>query len=184
MIQNTLSTLAKELDDFVRRRFQINESKVVLSALLDNSGAVQPHLKNKLVVTLAGIDEELMKRSNFQSTGRTAKMNPPIGLGINMLVSAFFDDYDEALKYLSMVNHFFHGKSVFTPQNTPGLNPEISTLTVQVSNLNHLEQQSLWTTQGTHYRPSILFRLRGLYVVESQIIHEVPTIEVQPSLDQ
>jgi hypothetical protein len=61
------------------------------------------------------------------------------------------------------------GKPVYTPENTPGMNPALGTLAFKMVSLDYAQQSYLWGSLGAKYVPSVLYSLRLLTVGQEQI---------------
>lgn len=164
MIYGALWYVAQELDRFLMRKFQTPDSKVTIGPLLDESGKVPEDNQNKVLVTLVNLEQEsAMKYNTPPKIGEiNAKLNVPFNFNLGVLFTSVFNNYDEALKFLSAVIYFFQNKNVFDHHNSPGLDPSISRLIFEITKLDYQEMQSLWAIMGTTYRPSILFKIRML----------------------
>lgn len=175
MILNALSWVERELDEFVSRKFQVQKPIIVLNSLVDNSGATPESNHNKLVVTMVNLKES-QAMQNTQLRPGALKRNPPLFLEMDVLISAVFDDYKESLKLLSAVIGFFHEKSVFTAQNTPELPSNVEKMTFEINNMDMAGLQNLWALNGTHYRPSVLYSVRGIVIDEEILLKEIPVV--------
>ena len=175
MIQNALSSITKDLDNFIKGKFSVQESKVVLNGLVDNSGQFPIENQDKLVVTFTSLRQEAFS-TNYSPARRQERLNAPVNLGVNVLISACFNQYEESLRYLSLVFNFFQGKPLFTSANTPGLNPAFENITIEALDLNQSELNALWARIGTHYRPSLYYKIRMISTREEIMLERIPAI--------
>lgn len=176
MIDHVLSTLVADLDAYLKRRLDSDESVVELSALVNLDGSVAFRGQNKVLCSLVAVQQD---RSTYNvPLSKTALKNPPVQLNIYILFSAYFQaaNYAQGLKALSNVIGFFQGKQVFTPQNTPGLNQGTDKISVELFNFDLKELSHFWTAFGVKHLPSALYRLRLLNITEDIILAELPEI--------
>jgi hypothetical protein len=97
-------------------------------------------------------------------------------LNLNLVFVANFQDYNESLKFLSLLLTFFHSKPVFTPQNTPELPEAAAKITVEINNLDQQSQNQLWAALGSSIMPSVNLKLRLITITSDQILAEIPEI--------
>jgi hypothetical protein len=57
MIQEALSCLTDEMNQYFRRQLKINEDKAVLSGIVGADGAVAVREENKIIITLLNIEK-------------------------------------------------------------------------------------------------------------------------------
>jgi hypothetical protein len=182
MIDTTLQTIAQELNSYFKRKYQLQENKVLLTSLIGESGTIPKENKNKVILSLVNIAQESTHQYSptYQaSESNDSKLNPPLNFNIDLLFTPVFDDYKEALKFLSATLQFFQAKTIFTPQNTPGLPENIQRLSFNLVTLNYNELQNLWTTLGANYSPSVLYKVRMFSLDDSTEleIKEIPSIK-------
>lgn len=187
MIYKTLSYVVQELDHFLMRRFLSRESKAILSNIVDEAGAVPEGNKNKVIVTLVNLEHETNHPYALQSNvrnGLNVSQNLPYNFNMDVLVTALFNNYQEALKLLSETLYFFQAKHLFTPDNSPGLDPGIQKISFEVVKLSYHEAHSLWTALGVKYMPSVLFRVRMLSFQSDEIVKLDPLVNaIDPKLN-
>ena len=176
MLQHVLPVIVEELNNFLKRRFQEREAKVILSDLVKQDGSVPAAGANKIICSLVNMEQERTSLSFGQQN--SVKTNPPVNLNLYVLFAAYFPEtvYEESLKFLSSVIGFFQGKQVFTPQNTPGLSASVQKIAVEITNLTFHEQSNLCATLGAKYIPSVLLKMRMITITEDMILEEIPEI--------
>lgn len=194
MLDDVLDVIKEEVDGFLKLKMRDSQEQYVkLVPVVDLEG--KPSVtENTVCMTLVKIENDGINMSNGavpEMVGnKVYTFAPPIKLRLFILFSAAFSDgqeknYKEALKRLSHVISFFQAKPVFTPQNTPALEPDKGEIQVELYNEAIEEQSYLWGMMGSLYRPSALYRLRTLWVQEHQVldVHE-PTGEPDFQLDK
>jgi hypothetical protein len=133
--------------------------------------------ENRVIVSLILIQEEKVgayKSSVSISPGGVK----PIYLNLYILFAASFNEKlnVDALKFISAVIAFFQNKPVFTQQNSSGLADGLEKLSFEISNMSLQEQSNLWSTIGSKYLPSILYKARVVTIDEKMLAPE--TIDV------
>lgn len=175
MIHLVLPIIVGELNNFLKRSVVETEDKAILSNLVDQSGALAFTGENKVICLLTGIEQERTNLNSFPAA--PTKKNPPIYLNLYLLFAAYFPSrYDESLKFMSLVISYFQGKQLFTPQNTPGLPPEVEKISIEIHNIDQHNQSQLWSAIGAKMMPSISMKLRMLAITKDQILAEIPEI--------
>jgi len=87
-----------------------------------------------------------------------------------MLFSAYFpNDYNEALKMLSLVIAYFQKMKQFTTANSPDLPPQLQNLSVELFTLGLEQQNHLWGALGAKYIPSVVYKMRLVPIVDDEI---------------
>ena len=84
-----------------------------------------------------------------------------------MLVSARFADYQLALRRLSQVLGFFHGRPLFTPSDSPGLPVGIDRLSMDLLSHGPEQTHQLWACLGARHLPSVVYRLRMVLMLDT-----------------
>ena len=185
MIDAALGQMADQLNQHLRRRFQVTEDLAVLSNLHEQNGSLVPHVVNKLVLFLAGVERDSIAHRVGQPMGlnpglRTAE---PVFLNLLVMCAANFSgsNYPEALKFLSSAISFFQGKPVLDHQNTPELDARLDRLVLNIENLSSGEMHSLWGIHSGRYLPSVLYRVRMVSLDSQQIEQrETPIRQIDP----
>jgi hypothetical protein len=181
MIDAALSLMAGQLNEHLRRRFQLSEDLAVLSNLLEQNGSLVPLVANKLVLFLAGVERDtLAHRAQTANLGLQAQQlatTPPVYLNLLVMCAANFSggNYPEALKFLSSAIAFFQSCQVMDQHNAPGLDARLERLVLSIENLSSSEMHSLWGIHSGRYLPSVLYRVRMISVDGQQVMgREVP----------
>ncbi|MFL5764147.1 MAG: DUF4255 domain-containing protein [Bacteroidia bacterium] len=159
----------------------MGDQLIVLTNVANDTGgwAIPPQ---KLGVSLINIEEEKVfkeQQTQFRNAnGEFEQYNPEIKLNLYMLVCANFvsengdDKYEQGLKQLSRVVSCFQGKNVFTPDNTPSMDPELKKLIVELYSYSFEQQYNFWTILGAKYLPSVLYKVRLLAYQEKQLLNQ------------
>jgi len=177
MIDNVLEVIKSEIDTFFKLKMRdTKEQYIHLVPVIDQEGKSSVS-ENTICMTLVQIEEDKINMSNstqieYNENGAQF-YKAPVKLNLYILFSASTSDgqeknYKEALKRISRVIAFFQSKNVFTPSNTPMLDPEVGKLTVELFNMDLEEQNKLWSMLGGIYRPSVLYKFSALLVREKR----------------
>lgn len=164
MIHAAVSHIANQLNQFLKRSFDLNEDVVVMSNILEQDGTLAPNISNKLLVFLVNVEKETTssRQGNSSSFERSASTYPPIFLNLYVMVAGNFgcSNYSEGLKFLSNTVSFFQRQPVFDHQSTPDMDKRITKLALDIENLNIQDLSSLWGILSGKYQPSILYKVR------------------------
>ena len=176
MIDAALSLMAGQLNEHLRRRFQLGEDLAVLSNLLEQNGTLVPLVANKLVLFLAGVERDTLahRAPGGQNLGMSAQQlvsGAPVYLNLLVMCAANFSgsNYPEALKFLSSAIAFFQSRQVLDQHNAPGLDARLERLVLSIENLSSSEMHSLWGIHSGRYLPSVLYRVRMVSVDGQQV---------------
>lgn len=193
MIDVALNILKEQIENhltLVNNNVVNGDGFVVLSNVADEEGkwAIP---SNKIGMSIINVEEErVLKDQVFEhrnSSGVYERYNPELKLNLYVLFCANFVNagdetykYGEGLKQLSHVISFFQGKYVFTPDNTPGMDPKLQKLIVDIYSYSFEQQYNFWSILGAKYLPSVLYKVRLVSfqekVLESQ---NLPISEVE-----
>lgn len=183
MIDKALDILTKGIRDYLLRLPDLNitsQETVHLTNIVDADGTLALP-GDCLGLSLVNVEEERVTKSQQafakDSSGRVAHINPELKLNLYILIAANFTLYKTALEFLSAAIRFFQGKNVFTPQNSPDLEPVIQKLIVEMVTLSFEQQNHLWGSLGAKYLPSVMYRVRMITIQEAQAVDEQAPIK-------
>lgn len=183
MIDLAVSHIAIQLNQYLKRTFELSEDIVVLSNLLEQDGNVASHINNKLVICLVNIERDArpVRQPNGYppSAERSVISSPPIFLNLYVLVAAHFGagNYPEALKFISNTIAFFQRSPMFDHQNTPELDPRIEKLILDIENLTIQDLSNLWGILSGKYLPSVLYKVRMVAVDAGDVKSQIPVVQ-------
>jgi len=180
MIDKALKFIADEINIYLKSKLSFPDStKIVLdniSKLQDNStGGAST---NKIILSLVNIEEDRIYKNpeNFIRTNdnKVVYKNPAIPVNVYCVFAYNHSDndsettnhYEEGLMYISYVIQFFQQRSVFTPQNSPALDPSIEKLIAELHSLSFEQLNHLWAILGGKYVPSVMYKFRLLVIDE------------------
>lgn len=164
MINLVLSEIVDQLNEFLKRAFERQENSAILSDLVDQEGKMAFKETNVVICTLIALEQEKVLRNHLPQA--SPKMNPPILVNLDLLFTCYFPgNYQESLKYLSLVISFFQSKSVFTSANSPGLPLEVDKVQLEVLSADPATQREIWSSLGAKLMPSVFIKLRTLPIL-------------------
>lgn len=174
MIQTALVFVKKKLDQYLVNSFKLDGNVTVLNHLISPYGNELPEKnRNKMVITLINLDYDTNKQyqdKQYRTMGNgIAKTNPAILFNIDLLFTACFDDYEEALKFLNATIAFFQSHNSFNAKTTPDIPSGIKMLNFEIENATHFEIHNLWSAMGAKYQPSIIYKVRHVTVQGNEI---------------
>ena len=184
MIHESLKFLTEEINQYFEIKLgATTEKRVVLGNITyannkapdGNSGIAE-----KVVASLVNIEED--KVSKFQETNirinqRRVYENPPVPLNLYVLFSVNRTDYDDCLRWISLIMEYFQQQNVFTPQTYPALNAKIKKLIVEFYPLSFEQINHLWSILDGKYIPSVLFKIKQINIDEAFISGEGQPIQ-------
>lgn len=181
MIHAAVSHIASQLNQFLKRSFDLGEDVVVMSSILEQDGTVAPNINNKLVVFLVNLqkDPTAPRQGNLGSFDLSASAYPPLFLNLYVMVAANFGagNYPEALKFLSNAVSFFQRQPVFDHQITPELDRRIDRLALDIESLNFQDLSSLWGSLSGKYLPSVLYKVRMIAFDSGDVLSQITPVK-------
>ncbi|MGA1870239.1 MAG: DUF4255 domain-containing protein [bacterium] len=180
MIDEILEVIRKEVNDFIGKKLgeaPIND-RVVLTSFVDDNGIVAIP-EDSVGLSLLNIEEEKsLKAAGLVATDKaeshTSFVSPPVNLNLQLMFTAYFNNYSESLKHISYILACFQTKPVFDNDNTPDMNNlDTSKLVFELNTLGLEQQHYIWSMIGLRYLPSVIYRVRMLAVFEMDIVSEV-----------
>lgn len=108
--------------------------------------------------------------------GAILRVQPEIRLNLYVLFVASFKQYEQGLDYLSLIIHYFQAHRVLDHQNAPNLSDRIDSLILELVTLPTSEQNEIWSSLRTAYRPSVMYRVRMVVLGDED---SLPVSEVE-----
>ncbi len=141
MINLAVQLLAAQLNQHLRRTYNLGEDVVVVSNLLEVDGSVAANVNNKLVIFLVNIEKDSVpfrEVSSHEVGGREVQSSAPLYFNLHLMMAANFtgSKYPEALKFLSSTISFFRKNRVINRQTTPEMDVRIEKLILDIENLS------------------------------------------------
>lgn len=173
MIFETLSFLSAEVNKFLNLKLGASlEPRLKMgnaSRALDDTLTGQFSLSEKAIISLVNVEEDrvVKQHENFKKTATsTIYKNPPVRLNLFVLFSVNKADYEDSLKWLTVIIQYFQHQNVFTGTSHPDLHENISKLIVELHSLNFEQVNHLWSTLGGKYLPSVMYKVRQITIDE------------------
>ena len=183
MIDSAIALITNQLNQYLRRSFDLNEDIVAVSNILEQDGTVPPHVDNKLVVFLVNIERDefsLRRPPNGSAVGanRSVVSYAPVYLNFYLMFAGSFGgtNYMESLKFISNTISFYQRRPVFDHENAPDLDTRIEKLVMDIQNLTITDLGNLWGILGGKYLPSVLYKVRMVAFDSGDVMTQVPTI--------
>ncbi len=184
MIHDVLLFLRKHLNAYLRTQSGGNleesgEDKVVF---LDGEQMDPVAFKLGAVsILLINMQEDSTLRapdlySRVFPNGVRQQVQPDIKMNLYVLFVARFKQYEDALRYLSLIVHYFQSHRVLTHQNAPDLSDDIEQLILELNTLSFAEQNEVWNALRTTYHPSVLYKVK-MVVFRDEDTVEAPVVE-------
>lgn len=173
--------MVDEINTYLRSKLSFEgDVKIVLEniARLQDSNSAGT-TANRIILSLVNIEEDRISKNpeNFTRTddNRVIYRNPAIPVNLYCLFAynpaetdnEFTNHYEEGLMYVSYVMRFFQHRNVFTPQNSPALDPGIEKLIAELHSLGFEQLNHLWAVLGGKYLPSVLYKFRLVMIDEN-----------------
>ncbi|NBP67686.1 MAG: DUF4255 domain-containing protein [Cytophagia bacterium] len=182
MIYETLNCIVKELNEYLKIRFNIQDDKAILNSILNQDGSIPESCLNMIVLSLINLEHDTNIPYNpvYNNTKEKAEqLYLPYNFNMDVLITAVFENknYDEGLKFLSQSIYFFQGKPMFNPDNTSDLTPGIQQIGMELIKLSYHEEHSLWGAMGAKYMPSVLFKIRLISFQRGIVINSSSRIQ-------
>lgn len=181
MINLAVQLLATQLNQYLRRTYNLGEDVVVVSNLLEMDGSVAANVNNKLVIFLVNIEKDTVpfRQVNSHEVGqREVQSSMPLYFNLYLMMTANFtgSNYPEALKFLSSTISFFQKNHVMNHQTAPDLDARIEKLILDIENLSIQDLSNLWGALGGKYLPSILYKVRMVAFDDEDIVGRVSVV--------
>jgi hypothetical protein len=180
MINKALQFINNVLDQFLRNRFSLDESKVLLNNLIEGNGSLPQINQNKIVISLINIEKETAKpfyvRNLKLENGNYSDINPSERYNLDLLISSNFDDYSETLKFLTAVITFFQVNTSFDASSFSNLPAGLTKLEFDIEKISYHQMQSLWTAMGAKYQPSVVYKMRLMTIQANETEGFIPAI--------
>jgi hypothetical protein len=164
MLDVALKFVADELNAFLAVRTGTDTVQVKLTRFPSDTGNKYAFDEGSLGLTVINLEEERTVRSQLPTqsyvNGQNVVREPDIKINLHTLIGANFKQYDEALRYLSLVMVFFQSHPVFTSDQYPALDPAIERLAVDLQSPTYEQLNQIWGFVGAKQLPSAIYRMR------------------------
>ena len=183
MIGEVFLLLVKQLNAYLNSRTGWSPEQAAEVRVTLPDGELMDPIRFKLgavTALLINLEEETTLRGadayrRTQGDGASVRVQPEIRMALYVLFVARFKQYDEGLRYLSLIIQYFQGHRLLDHQNAPDLSPKIDKLVCELVTLPFSEQNEVWNALRTTYHPSVLYKV-NLVVFrddEEEVVPEV-----------
>lgn len=188
MIDHALNILSGKLNRYFQSMANVSGDNVAFIDGGNTNPLVLP--LNKITPLLINIEEErtLRQADRYEARnqgGLRVGGNPEVRISLLLLFIARFSDYEQSLKFISLVIQFFQSHRIFDHENTPELLPEIDYLRMELQTMPIAQQNDLWHALHTTYLPSVSYRMSLLvYRDQDTLALETPTQNINTTISQ
>ncbi len=175
MIDDVLVMLREKLNSYFKFKTAISEDMVNFI----DGGKLDPisFTINSVTPLLINMEEDktLRQPDRYEGPGKKglkAHVNPRICINLLVLFVCSFTDYKQSLKSLSLIMKFFQRNQVLDRFNTPDLHDEIDKLKIELVTLPVSQQNEIWSSLRTTYKPSVLYKISML------VFHDNESVEI------
>ncbi len=155
MLYEILTEIAEQLNQHFKLRFGVPEDKLFISNIVNNDGS-EPIEKDSVLLSIVNIQEEkaVLNRGNPSD-------DAPILLKLTIMFTTSFTGkrYAEGLKFIAEIIGFF--------QQNKYLEIEGETIAFEIFNVELTQQNTIWTSLGAKYNPSIAYSVSFIKIDES-----------------
>jgi len=185
MIYETLDILINQINTYLSTKPN-DDSELVLENIAKQDDATVAKLKDRVVVTLLNMEEEVtlknIPNTSFKN-GKTIYKNNKINLNLYILFASNRTAYNKALISINNIVEFFHSKKVFTQKNTPFTssnslfdNLKEFKFTVELYTPTFEQLNYIWGTLGGKSVPSLLYKVSLIEIASDTINETGPVI--------
>lgn len=174
MIEKAFQFTAKTLNQFIKNKFGLDDTAVIINRIIEQDGKIPVRNKNHIVLSLIHVEEETSKQfyNRMQPVSDGNYVKKPVSNRFNlfMLVTPNFDDYNEALKFLSATMQFFQTNELVDATKYADIPADIERLEYEFQKGDgYMQMQNLWTALGAKYQPSIIYKIRMITIASDEI---------------
>jgi len=165
MLQSILDQLRARLNATLQASDPRSDDWVALTNPVDLDGSVSESARNKIVMTLVGLQSEPAV-GHFPPTipSSGVRVAPPLHLDVLVLFVANFtgSNYATGLQMIWQTMIYFHQNPLFTRGELPGLPAGVDNVALGLVNLDLMQTNDLMAMLGLKYLPSALYRMKNL----------------------
>lgn len=180
MIDKTLKFLTEQVNAYLQRKTgSASFGQLALSSIVNQQGGIELN-DNSLGMVLVKFDEEFTARRPVNYTRRAGnkvlQANPALHLNLIVMIVAHFSNYEEALKFISLVILFFQNNFSFSKDNDSSFElPGVEELSVKLQPITWENLNQVWMAIGAKQMPSVPLRV-SLVTLNEEEVTELPTV--------
>ncbi|WP_298507638.1 DUF4255 domain-containing protein [uncultured Kordia sp.] len=174
MIEKALQFTGKALNQFVKKKFGLDEDVVKINPIIDQNGVVPAENQNKIIISLIHVEQDTTQQfynrnlkledGNYQRASKTQRYN------LFTLITPNFNDYIEAIKFLDASIQFFQINEMIDATKNAAIPPELGKLEYEFQKgENYMQMQNLWTALGAKYQPSVIYKVRLVTILSDEV---------------
>lgn len=164
MIDKALKFTKDILDQFLKNKMGLDESKVLVNNIIDGDGSIPQKNQNKVIISLINVEKETLKPFNKRNKklpdGNYALMAPVERYNLDILMTSNFDDYKETLKFLNASILFFQTNPSLSAASYSNIPEGLNKLEFELESISYHQMHSLWSAMGAKYQPSVIYKTR------------------------
>ena len=181
MIHEAFQYTQSVFNQFIKNKFGVDEDKVVINTIVDQSGAIPVGNQNKIILSLIHVDQETVKsfyaKNQKLSDGNYVATPPSERYNIFLLVTSYFDDYNETLKFLNASIEFFQEHQILDASTNSDIPKGLQKLDFEFQKGgDYMQMHNLWSALGAKYQPSVIYKMRLITIASTGIDEFVPKI--------
>ena len=179
MLYQVIQAVSEEINDYLRYNFDQTEDVLILSNLVDLSGAKALQTENQIHLQLVRIEEDKTINRSGGYRGLAVESAPRL-FHTYLLFSANFSgkQYQTGLKYISKLLEFIVANPTFNSSNISNLPDFIDSIAVEIQNLEERDLSNLWGAVGSKLLPHLYCKMSFISIVKSSERFEIkrPTV--------
>lgn len=162
-IYDVLEAIRSFTDTALRQQDQRDDHWVILSNLVNHDGSPALNTENKVVLTLAGMEQEKLVMT-YRNDDAFQAVGPPIYLDLLVVFYANFSgrEYASGLNAIASIIALFQKNPTFTARGPLRLPPNMDKLSVELQSPASGELNALLDRLGVKYLPMVCYKLRVL----------------------
>ena len=165
MLDIALKFLEDQLNTYLLTRTGSNSTlgQVKMSKLVDDDGK-SAITQDTIGASVINLEEDRIFKAqlpeHIYTNGQNIVLEPELKLNLYVLFAANFQQYEQALKYMSYLLTYFQSHPSFTSVEYPALDPHIEKLTIELQSLNYEQLNQIWAFIGGKQLPSVIYKVR------------------------
>jgi hypothetical protein len=171
MLDIALTFLKNELSTYLTARTGPSPAEVKLTKIVDESGKYFEPL-DTIGMNLISFEEERIIKEHLPKytivDGQHIVQEPELRLNLYVLFAMNFQQYDQALKYLSWVVTFFQSHPSFTAVRYPTLDARIDKLLAELQPVNFEQMNQIWAFIGGKQLPCVVYKVRMVILQDTE----------------
>jgi len=166
MINEVLVLLKNRLNAYLNSDWHPDESREDPVVFIDGEKMDPLGFKlGAISLLLINVEEENVTRppDRFRLTtadGKQYRVQPEIRLNLYVLFVARFKQYEESLRYLSLIIQYFQSHRLLEHPEVSALGDNSEPLLVELITLPLAEQNHIWSSLRVAYHPSVYYKVR------------------------